>query len=72
MIREKLMSGKILIEWRHKLCAEIAKTRYITQDICLSVHTEIANIFFNQFTDESEDTASEHSEKSGKIISLKL
>lgn len=32
-----------------------------------AVHTEIANIFFNQDAEESDETSSEHSVKSGEI-----
>lgn len=71
IIREKLMSGRILIQWRHSLCAEIAKVRYMDPDKTRAVHTEIANIFFNQEQDDSDEISSEHNsdEKSGgKII----
>lgn len=65
------MSGRILIQWRHSLCAEIAKVRYMDPDKTRAVHTEIANIFFNQEQDDSDEISSEHNsdEKSGgKII----
>lgn len=63
MIREKLMSGKLLINWRHDLCGEIAKERYMDMDVIQLTHTELANLFFQQETDDSGDeTSSEHSQ----------
>lgn len=53
------MSGRILIQWRHSLCAEIAKIRYMHPDKTRNVHTEIANIFFNQEQDDSDEISSE-------------
>lgn len=57
------MSGKILIQWRHILCAEIAKARYTNPESRRGVHTEIANIFFNPDAgeDSGDDTSSERS-----------
>lgn len=67
ILTEKLMSGKILIQWRHQLCADISRTRYMDPERTRAVHTEIANIFFNQDVEESDDTSSEKSTtKSGK------
>lgn len=70
LIREKLMSGKLLIEWRHDLCAEIVKKRYINdQEILHSAHAEIVSLFFPlETSDESDDINSETSEKSCKYI----
>lgn len=72
MIREKLMSGKLLIEWRHDLCAEIAKKRYLSdQDVLRVAHAEIMNLFFPQETsDDSDEINSETSEKSGELLIL--
>lgn len=61
------MSGKILIQWRHQLCADTARIRYMDPERTRAVHTEIANIFFNQEAEESDDTSSEKSTtKSGE------
>lgn len=62
------MSGKLLIEWRHDLCAEIVKKRYINdQEILHSAHAEIVSLFFPlETSDESDDINSETSEKSCK------
>lgn len=59
------MSGKILIKWRHNLCAEIAKKRYMNPENTRAMHIEIANIFFNQEGDDSDETSSEHTVTSG-------
>lgn len=59
------MSGKILIKWRHNLCAEIAKKRYMDPENTRAMHIEIANIFFNQEGDDSDETSSEHTVTSG-------
>lgn len=62
------MSGKLLIEWRHDLCAEITKKRYINdQEMMRLAHAEIVNLFFPQETsDESDEIHSETSDKSSK------
>lgn len=60
IIRQKIMSGKVLIEWKHRLCSELSRQRYMDPDITRSVHIEIANIFFNQDQDDSDEISSEH------------
>lgn len=60
IIRQKIMSGKILIEWKHRLCAELTRQRFMDADISRTVHIEIANIFFNQEQDDSDEISSEH------------
>lgn len=63
------MSGKLLIEWRHDLCAEISKKRYINdQEIMSSAHAEIVNLFFPQESDETDEIHSETSDKSSKYL----
>lgn len=61
------MSGKILIEWKHRLCAELSRQRYMDSDITRTVHIEIANIFFNQEQDDSDEISSEHN-SAGKCV----
>ena len=61
-----MMSGKILIEWRHRLCEEITRTRYMDVNSQRAMHIEIANIFFNQDTDDSDEITSEKSDSTGK------
>ncbi|KAJ6644572.1 Protein qui-1 [Pseudolycoriella hygida] len=67
LLREKLMSGKVLIQWRHSLCADISKSRYMDPDRTRAVHTEIANIFFNQDVDDSDETSTVNSEHSDDV-----
>lgn len=62
------MSGKVLIQWRHTLCAEISKSRYMDPDTTRAVHTEIANIFFNQDADDSDETSTVNSDHSGELF----
>ena len=66
------MSGKLLTEWRHDLCAEITKKRYISDQEALRIaHAEIVNLFFPQETsDESDEINSETSDKSRKFLTL--
>lgn len=54
------MSGRVLIEWKHRLCSEFSRQRYMDPDITRAVHIEIANIFFNQEQDDSDEISSEH------------
>lgn len=61
IIRQKTMSGKILIEWKHRLCAELSRKLYMNSDITRSTHIEIANICFNQEQEDSDEISSEHS-----------
>lgn len=60
------MSGKILIGWKHRLCSEISRQRYLDPDITRSTHIEIANIFFNQEQDDSDEISSEHNSEWSK------
>ncbi|XP_059616881.1 protein qui-1 isoform X2 [Phlebotomus argentipes] len=60
LIREKLMSGKVLLQWRHDLCAQIAKSRYMDEEARRLAHTELANIFFSQDGEESDETTISH------------
>lgn len=54
------MSGKTLIEWRHRLCAELSRRRYMNSDITRSTHIEIAHIFFSPDQEDSDEISSEH------------
>lgn len=66
------MSGKLLIEWRHDLCVEITKKRYINdQEVMRLAHAEIVNLFFPlETSDESDEINSETSDKSSKFVFL--
>lgn len=65
------MSGKVLIEWKHRLCSDLSRQRYMDPDITRSVHIEIANIFFNQEQDDSDEISSEHN-SAGKYLQKKV
>lgn len=68
LIREKLMSGKLFIQWRHSLCAETTRKRYMDQEIARQAHKEIVNLFFPQEENEESDESrtEEKSDKSGE------
>lgn len=57
------MSGKVLIQWRHSLCAEVAKLRYIpSREVCRQAHAELANIFFvGEANEDTDEVTSSHS-----------
>lgn len=57
----------MLIEWRHDICADISRKRYIEKESIPTVHEEIANLFFPPESEESDDS-SEGSNKSSKFI----
>lgn len=60
LIREKLMSGKMLVCWRHDLTSEVARKRYLqSQDSLRSTHGEIANLFFSEFSQQGSDAETE-------------
>ncbi|XP_063698417.1 protein qui-1 isoform X2 [Culicoides brevitarsis] len=65
LIREKLMSGKLFIQWRHSLCAETTRKRYMDQEMARQAHKEIVNLFFPQEESEESDE-SRTEEKSDK------
>lgn len=57
------MSGKVLIQWRHSLCAEVAKARYMpSREVIRQAHAELANISFSEGTDDSDEVTSSHSD----------
>ncbi|PNF24563.1 hypothetical protein B7P43_G05388 [Cryptotermes secundus] len=63
LIREKLMSGKILVCWRHDLTSEVARRRYLqNQDSLRSAHGEIANLFFSEFSQQGSDAETEEAD----------
>nr|XP_043066337.1 uncharacterized protein LOC108122468 isoform X3 [Drosophila bipectinata] len=53
LLHDKIMSGKVLIQWRHNYCATVAKRRYMDTQRTRSLHSELANLFFPQDEDES-------------------
>jgi hypothetical protein len=68
LTREKLMSGKILVCWKHDLTSEVARRRYLqSQDTLRSTHGEIANLFFSEFSQQGSDA---DTEEAGEITCL--
>lgn len=56
LLQEKLMSGKLVLEWNHALTKEIAKSRYLTsQEHIRTIHNDMANLFFNEFSESDEN-----------------
>ncbi|XP_073845418.1 protein qui-1 isoform X1 [Musca autumnalis] len=58
LLRDKIMSAKVLIHWRYPYCKELTRTRYLDANTTRSMHIAIANIFFpaeNDDQDEEED-----------------
>ncbi|EDW85717.1 uncharacterized protein Dwil_GK23222 [Drosophila willistoni] len=72
LLHDKIMSGKVLIQWRHNYCASVAKRRYTDVQRTRQLHIELANLFFPQ-EDEEESTLENESTKSEtkSVISLK-
>ncbi|KAH8415930.1 hypothetical protein KR222_003913 [Zaprionus bogoriensis] len=72
LLQDKIMSGKVLIQWRHNYCAVAAKRRYMDVERKRSLHMELANLFFPQ--DEDESTLENDSTKSEtkSVISLRV
>ncbi|XP_033234767.1 NACHT domain- and WD repeat-containing protein 1 isoform X1 [Drosophila pseudoobscura] len=71
LLHDKIMSGKVLIQWRHNYCAVVAKRRYMGGQRTRNLHMELANLFFPQDEDEStlENESTQSENKS--VISLK-
>ncbi|XP_030746307.1 NACHT domain- and WD repeat-containing protein 1 [Sitophilus oryzae] len=61
LIREKIMSGKLLIEWKHVMIKELTKSRYLPNaETTKNIHGEMVTLFFSEFLEEnSDDEASE-------------
>ncbi|GLV38693.1 uncharacterized protein CBL_05692 [Carabus blaptoides fortunei] len=58
LLKEKLMSGKLLVEWSHDGIREMARKRYLqNQDVLRNTHSEIANLFFSEFTESDNDNS---------------
>ncbi|XP_036331205.1 NACHT domain- and WD repeat-containing protein 1 isoform X1 [Rhagoletis pomonella] len=60
LLRDKIMSGKVLLEWRHSYCAELSKSRYMDAHSTRTMHIAIANIFFQQENEENDGSTSEN------------
>ncbi|XP_032571228.1 NACHT domain- and WD repeat-containing protein 1 isoform X1 [Drosophila sechellia] len=71
LLHDKIMSGKVLIQWRHNYCASVAKRRYMDVQRTRSLHCELANLFFPQDEDESTLENESNRSESKSVISLK-
>ncbi|SPP75848.1 uncharacterized protein LOC117581052 isoform X1 [Drosophila guanche] len=71
LLHDKIMSGKVLVQWRHNYCAVVAKRRYMGGQRTRNLHMELANLFFPQDEDEStlENESTQSETKS--VVSLK-
>lgn len=62
LLRDKIMSGKVLLQWRYPYCKELVRSRYMDSNSTRSMHSAIANIFFpadNEEQNEDEDGSTE-------------
>ncbi|XP_019876166.2 protein qui-1 [Aethina tumida] len=60
ILKEKVMSGKLLICWKHTATKEVVSTRYLTNpDAIRNTHSELANLFFNEFLEDNSDSEAE-------------
>lgn len=56
LIKEKVMSGKLLIQWKHNTIKQVAMKRYMSnQETIKNTHAELANMFFSEFCEETSD-----------------
>lgn len=59
MLRDKIMSGKVLIHWRYPYCKQLSRMRYMDSNSIRSMHMAIANIFFPADPDEQDEEEDE-------------
>ncbi|XP_020814996.1 uncharacterized protein LOC110189304 isoform X1 [Drosophila serrata] len=71
LLHDKIMSGKVLIQWRHNYCAAVAKRRYMDAQRTRSLHSELANLFFPQDEDESTLENESNASEARSVISAK-
>ncbi|XP_041675589.1 NACHT domain- and WD repeat-containing protein 1 isoform X2 [Drosophila eugracilis] len=71
LLHDKIMSGKVLIQWRHNYCSAVAKRRYMDVQRTRSLHCELANLFFPQDEDESTLENESNRSETKSVISLK-
>ncbi|XP_067632448.1 protein qui-1 isoform X2 [Eurosta solidaginis] len=60
LLRDKILSGKVLLQWRHSYCAELSKNRYMDAQSTRAMHIAIANIFFQPENEENDGSTSEN------------
>lgn len=64
MLRDKLLNGKIVFEWSHESIRQVAKKKYnYGDDFQCGLHAQIANIFFNEFTENENSEDGEAAEE---------
>lgn len=69
LIRTKIMSGKLVLEWSHPMIKDMAVKRYLsTQESLRNTHGELANLFFSEFCEDN----SESEDEPGKYLRLLL
>ncbi|XP_016940916.3 protein qui-1 isoform X1 [Drosophila suzukii] len=71
LLHDKIMSGKVLIQWRHNYCSAVAKRRYMDVQRTRSLHCELANLFFPQDEDESTLENDSNRSETKSVISMK-
>ncbi|XP_045482899.1 NACHT and WD repeat domain-containing protein 2 isoform X2 [Harmonia axyridis] len=55
--REKVIKGKLLIDWRHNVIKELVVKHYqLSQDNLKSTHTELADFYFDEFCDKDDES----------------
>lgn len=67
------MSGRLLLCWRHKLTYSVMRKRYLrSQEVQRSLHGEIANLFFNEFSRKESDSDDENAEDNDRSESKRI
>ncbi|XP_044765435.1 NACHT and WD repeat domain-containing protein 2 [Coccinella septempunctata] len=57
LIRQKIIRGKLLIDWRHNVIKEIVMKHYqLSQDNLKSTHAELADFYFDEFCDKDDES----------------
>lgn len=57
LVREKVIRGKLLIDWRHTSIKEIVANHYqFSQDNIKGTHTELADFYFEEFCDKDDES----------------
>ncbi|XP_049942860.1 protein qui-1 [Schistocerca serialis cubense] len=65
LLQEKLMSGRLLVCWRHELAREVARRRYLhSQDVLRATHAEVGNLFFSEFSGQQASEGDGDAEES--------
>ncbi|KAL3289358.1 hypothetical protein HHI36_022794 [Cryptolaemus montrouzieri] len=68
LIREKVIKGKLLIEWKHSVFKDIVIKHYqLTQNVLKNTHNELSDFYFEEFCDN--DDASEEADAPAPLLS---